>query len=188
MIRHMRHGSPPRLMVLQSILRPNRRESLPTPSAGVRMTGKGPVPEGPYAIPFGKAAVRRRGKDITIVATQAMVPRAITAANDLARDGIDAEVIAPRTLWPLDEDAILTSVRKTHRLVIAQEAPVQHGFGAELAAVVQERAFDWLDAPIVRVGAPRVPMPYNDALERYVIPSAQRIAEASRCSCDGMGA
>jgi len=152
------------------------------------LTGKGPVPEGSYAIPFGKAAVRRRGKDITIVATQAMVPRAITAANDLARDGIDAEVLDPRTLWPLDEDAILTSVRKTHRLVIAHEAPVQHGFGAELAAVVQEQAFDWLDAPIARVGAPRVPMPYNDALERHVIPSAQRIAEAARRSCEGMGA
>jgi 2-oxoisovalerate dehydrogenase E1 component len=152
------------------------------------LTAKGPVPEGSYGIPFGKAAVRRLGTDVTIVATQAMVPRAMSAANDLARSGIDAEVIDPRTLWPLDEEAILSSVRKTHRLVIAHEAPVQHGFGAELAALVQEQAFDWLDAPIARVGAPRVPMPYNDALERSVIPSAQRIAEAARRSCEGMGA
>src|SRR4051812_42096902 len=135
------------------------------------LTGKGPVPEGSYAIPFGKAAVRRRGKDITIVATQAMVPRAITAANDLARDGIDAEVIDPRTLWPLDEDAILTSVRKTHRLVIAQEAPVQHGFGAELAAVGHEGAFHSACAPLLRARAPPAPRPDDDAPEPAIIPS-----------------
>ena len=147
------------------------------------LSAKGPVPEEPYAVPLGKAALRRAGEHVTIVATQAMVPRALAAANELSRDGIEAEVIDPRTLWPLDEDAILSSVRKTHRLVIAHEAPVRHGFGGEVAALVQERAFDWLDAPIARVGAPFVPMPYNDALERAVMPSAQRIAAAARELC-----
>lgn len=140
----------------------------------------GPVPEAPYAIPLGKGAVRRPGSDVTIVATMAMVPRALYAADQLAREGISAEVIDPRTLRPLDEELILASVQKTNRLVVAHEAWTQGGFGGEVAALVMEKAFDWLDAPVMRVGAPPVPMPYNDELERFVIPSQQRIADAAR--------
>jgi 2-oxoisovalerate dehydrogenase E1 component len=137
-----------------------------------------PVPEEPYAIPLGKGARRREGRDVTVVATMAMVPRALAAAEQLAREGVSVEVIDPRTLRPLDEDLILSSVRKTHRLVIVHEAWTQGGFGSEVASLVVERAFDWLDAPVARVGAPGVPMPYNDELERFVIPSQQRIVDA----------
>ena len=137
-----------------------------------------PVPEEHYAIPLGRGAILREGRDLTIVATMAMVPRALAAAEQLSREGISVEVIDPRTLRPLDEDLILTSVRKTHRLVITHEAWTQGGFGGEVVSLVMEKAFDWLDAPVVRVGAPPVPMPYNDELERFVIPSQQRIYDA----------
>jgi 2-oxoisovalerate dehydrogenase E1 component len=141
---------------------------------------KGPVPEAPYAIPIGKADIKRPGKEVTVVATQMMVGRSLAAAQQLEREGIDVEVIDPRTLRPLDEETILASVRKTHRLVIAHEACKKGGFGAEVAAMVTERAFDELDAPIVRVGGLDVPIPYSDALERAVIPSQERIAEGIR--------
>ncbi len=140
----------------------------------------GPVPEEPYAIPLGKAAARREGTDVTVVATMAMVPRALAAAESLARQGHSVEVIDPRTLKPLDEDALLTSVRKTRRLVVAHEACLTGGFGAEVAALAAEKAFDWLDAPVARVAALDTPMPYNEALERQVIPSQQRIADTIR--------
>jgi 2-oxoisovalerate dehydrogenase E1 component len=140
----------------------------------------GPVPEEPYAIPIGKADIKREGKDVTIVATQMMVSRALGAAAELEREGISVEVIDPRTLRPLDEETILNSVAKTHRLVVAHEAWKRGGFGAEVAAMVNEKGFDNLDAPVRRVGALDVPMPYNDALERAVIPSQERIAEAVR--------
>ncbi len=140
----------------------------------------GPVPEEPYAIPIGKAAVRREGTDVTVVATMAMVPRALAAAESLARQGHRVEVIDPRTLKPLDEDTLLTSLRKTRRLVVAHEACLTGGFGAEVAALAAEKAFDWLDAPVARVAALDTPMPYNEALERQVIPSQQRIADAIR--------
>ncbi len=139
-----------------------------------------PVPQADYAIPIGSAIVRREGSDVTIVATMAMVPRALAAAEQLAREGISVEVIDPRTLRPLDERSILASVRKTNRLVVAHEAWTQGGIGGEIAALVMEKAFDWLDAPVVRIGAPPVPMPYNDELERFVIPSQARIANAVR--------
>ena len=140
----------------------------------------GPVPQESYAIPIGKGQVKREGTDVTVVATMAMVPRALAAATQLAKEGISVEVIDPRTLRPLDTELILGSVRKTHRLVIAHEACTPFGFGAEVSALVQEQAFDWLDAPITRVGAPDMPMPYNDDLERATIPSQQRIADAVR--------
>jgi 2-oxoisovalerate dehydrogenase E1 component len=108
----------------------------------------------------------------------AMVPRVLQVAQQLEREGISVEVVDPRTLRPLDEATILDSVRKTNRLVIAHEAWQKGGFGAEVAAVVVEKAFDDLDAPIVRCGALDVPMPYNDTLEREVIPSNERIAQA----------
>ena len=139
-----------------------------------------PVPEAPYAIPIGKAVIKRAGSDVTVVATQAMVARTLGAAAQLEREGISVEVIDPRTLRPLDETAILNSVGKTHRLVIVHEACKRGGFGAEVAAMVTEQAFDELDAPIRRVAGLDVPMPYNDALERAVIPSQERIAEGIR--------
>ena len=141
---------------------------------------KGPVPAEPYAIPLGRADVKREGSDVTLVAIQAMVARALAAAADLEKEGISVEVIDPRTLVPLDEATILASVRKTHRLVVAHEAVKRSGFGAELAALVAEKALDELDAPIVRVGARAVPMPYNDALERAAIPTQADIADAIR--------
>jgi 2-oxoisovalerate dehydrogenase E1 component len=141
---------------------------------------KGPVPAEPYAIPLGQADVKREGTDVTVIATQAMVARALASAAELEKDGISVEVIDPRTLVPLDEATILASIRKTHRLVIAHEAVKRGGFGAELAALVVEKAIDELDAPVVRVGARAVPMPYNDALERATIPSQADITAAIR--------
>src|SRR5256885_911203 len=141
---------------------------------------KGPVPEASYAIPLGKADVKRAGTDVTVIATQVMVQRALAAAEELAGDGISVEVIDPRTLAPLDEATILSSVEKTGRLVVVHEAVRRGGFGAEVAALVSEKALDWLDAPIVRVGARHVPMPYNDALERATIPTQEDIAAAVR--------
>jgi len=141
---------------------------------------KGVVPEETYAIPLGKADVKRQGSDVTVVALQAMVPRALAAAEELAKEGVSVEVIDPRTLWPLDEDAILQSVAKTSRLVIAHEAVKRCGFGAEIAALVSEKALDVLDAPIARVTARPVPMPYNDSLERATIPSQADIVAAVR--------
>lgn len=142
---------------------------------------RGPVPAIDYAIPLGRAATLRQGTDVTILATMAMVPQALRAAAELAeRHGIAAEVIDPRTLRPLDLDTILASVRRTHRLVVAQEGWTRWGFGAEIVAAVVEGAFDWLDAPPERVGMRDVPMPYNDALERAVIPAASDIVAAAR--------
>ena len=142
--------------------------------------GNGPVPEELYAIPLGKADIKRAGTDVTVVATSAMVPRALSAATVLERDGISVEVVDPRTLQPLDEEAILASVRKTNRLLIVHEAWVRGGFGAEVAAMVVDKAFDYLDAPVARLGAPHTPMPYNDRLELEVIPSQERIVDAIR--------
>jgi 2-oxoisovalerate dehydrogenase E1 component len=141
---------------------------------------KGPVPAEPYAIPIGRADVKRAGNDVTVVATQAMVARALAAAADLEKEGVSVEVIDPRTLVPLDEATVLASVAKTGRLVIAHEAVKRGGWGAEVAALVAERAIDTLDAPIVRVAARNVPMPYNDSLERAAIPTQQDIAAAIR--------
>lgn len=147
------------------------------------LEGRGPVPEAPYAIPLGRAAIRRRGDDVTIVAVQAMLPRALAAARSLAREGIEAEVIDPRTIAPFDLDTVVASIRRTHRCVIVHEACVTGGIGAEIAARLSEAAFDWLDAPIRRVGNPDLPVPYNDTLERAVIPDAARIIAAVREVC-----
>ena len=140
----------------------------------------GPVPEEYYAIPVGKADIKRAGEDVTVVATASMVPRALAAAAILERDGISVEVVDPRTLKPLDEDTILESVKKTNHLLIVHEAWRSGGFGAEVSAMVVEKAFDYLDAPIARIGAPDTPMPYNDELERIAIPSQERIIEGVR--------
>lgn len=143
----------------------------------------GPVPEAPYAIPIGKAEVKRSGSDVTVVPTSSMVQQALRAALMLEREGISVEVIDPRTISPLDEESIIASVRKTNRAVVVHEAWRRAGFGAEVAAMLQEQAFDYLDAPVARVAALEVPMPYNGNLEAEVIPNSVRIAEAVRSVC-----
>ncbi|MEL6991721.1 MAG: dehydrogenase E1 component subunit alpha/beta [Pseudomonadota bacterium] len=142
-----------------------------------------PVPEERYFIEPGRARIVRAGTDCTVIATLAMVDRAVQAAERLEREGIGVEVIDPRTIKPLDVDTICDSVRKTNRAVVVHEAPLFGGFGGEIAATIQDRAFDWLDAPIARVGAPEMPVPYNDRLERAYMPDAARIAAAIKSVC-----
>ncbi len=142
-----------------------------------------PVPEPRYLIEPGRARIVRPGTDCTVIATLAMVERAQQAAERLERDGISVEVIDPRTIKPLDIETICESVRKTNRAVIVHEAPLFSGFGGEIAAAIQEQAFDWLDAPVARIGAPEMPVPYNDRLEREYMPDARRIAEAIKTVC-----
>ncbi|HEX7549330.1 MAG TPA: alpha-ketoacid dehydrogenase subunit beta [Candidatus Methylomirabilis sp.] len=139
---------------------------------------KGQVPEGEYLIPLGQADVKRPGKDVTIVTISQMVLKALRAAERLAGLGIEAEVIDLCSLAPLDLETVLRSVRKTGRVVIAHEACRRGGFGGELAAQIQEEAFDFLDAPIRRVGALDVPIPYSKPMEEYVIPDEERIVAA----------
>ncbi|GAB6910015.1 Acetoin:2,6-dichlorophenolindophenol oxidoreductase subunit beta [Desulfosarcina cetonica] len=141
---------------------------------------EGEVPDEAVAIPFGQAVVRREGQDATIVATSKMVHTALEAAETLAADDIQVEVVDPRTISPLDMDTIIASVKKTHGLVIAHEAVKTGGVGAEIAAQVAERAFDYLDAPIVRIGAPFTPVPFSVPLEQAYIPSAATIVDAVR--------
>ena len=139
---------------------------------------QGEVPEESYAIPLGKADIKREGKDITVVATSMMVGRALSAAEKLAGNGISLEVVDPRTLSPLDEQTILNSVKKTHRLLIVHEEVKFAGSGAEIAAMAAEKAFDYLDAPIVRIGAPFTPVPFSPPLEQEFIPSEEKIIQA----------
>jgi pyruvate dehydrogenase E1 component beta subunit len=139
---------------------------------------KGDVPEEAYTIPLGTAEVKREGADVTVVATAQMVHQTLAAAEKLAAEGISIEVVDPRTLSPLDEETILASVAKTHRLVIVHEEVKFAGSGAEIAAMVAEKGFDDLDAPIVRVGAPFTPVPFSPALEYEFIPSQSKIIEA----------
>lgn len=146
----------------------------------------GPVPEENYVIPLGKADVKRQGTDVTVVATQVMVSKALSAAAVLERDGISVEVIDPRTIRPLDHETILASVRKTHRLLIVHEACITCGFGAEISAVVMENAFDWLDAPVQRLASRDTPMPFNDKLESAVIPTQESIITAVRSLLSGV--
>jgi pyruvate/2-oxoglutarate/acetoin dehydrogenase E1 component len=138
----------------------------------------GEVPEEEYTIPLGKADIKRQGRDVTVVATGMMVERSLGAAEKLSAQGIDVEVLDPRTLLPLDEDAILESVKKTHRLVIVHEEVKFAGSGAEISAMVAEKAIDYLDGPILRVGAPFTPVPFAPALEAEFIPSEEKIIDA----------
>jgi acetoin:2,6-dichlorophenolindophenol oxidoreductase subunit beta len=144
---------------------------------------KGPVDTAVDAIPFGIADVKRQGSDVTIVAVSVMLPRALEAADALARERISAEVVDPRTLVPLDRATIIRSVAKTGRVVVADESPVTCGITAELAAVVAEAGFDSLKAPIRRVGIPNVPIPYHAAEEDFVTPTAAKIIAAARDIC-----
>jgi 2-oxoisovalerate dehydrogenase E1 component len=139
-----------------------------------------PVPEERYAIELGKARVVREGTDATVVALGALVPQAVRVARELATEGIDVEIVDPRTLVPLDTDAIAASVAKTHRLVVAHEAVLRGGFGAEIASLVAEHCFWELDAPVVRVGAPPHPVPYQRDLELATLPGHAEIAAAVR--------
>jgi pyruvate dehydrogenase E1 component alpha subunit len=142
---------------------------------------KGPVPEEPYIVPLGRAAIRRTGKDVTIVATSIMVPRSLEAAEKLAQEGIDLEVIDLRSLKPYDAATIIESVKKTGRLLVVHEAPLIGGFGGEIVALVaQSPAFAYLEAPIVRLGGADVPIPYNPKLEKAAVPQVENIVEAAR--------
>lgn len=139
----------------------------------------GEVPEEDYTVPIGKGAVRREGTDITIVANLLMVYRALAAAETLAERGIQAEVIDPRSLVPLDEELIFESVRKTGRLLIVEEDHLTSGWGAEIAARAADEVFFWLDAPVKRVAAPDVPPPFAPALEREYVPREEEIVAAA---------
>lgn len=139
----------------------------------------GLVPEEQYSIPLGVADIKREGKDVTIVATSYMVHKALEAAKELEKDGIDVEVVDPRTLVPLDKETIIKSVKKTGRLIVAHEAVKRGGYGAEIASVIAEsEAFDYLDAPIKRLGGAEVPMPYNPNLEKAATPQVPDIIAA----------
>jgi acetoin:2,6-dichlorophenolindophenol oxidoreductase subunit beta len=141
---------------------------------------KGEVPEESYAISFGEAATLREGTDVTIVALGRMAVEAVAAAEQLAAEGISAEVIDPRTVQPLDSETIVTSARKTNRIVVVHEAVTFGGLGAEISAQIQEAAFDYLDAPVMRVGAPFSPVPFSPVLESTYVPDRATIADGCR--------
>ncbi len=141
---------------------------------------RGPVPEEQYTIPFGSADVKRRGNDVTIVATGLMVSKSLSAAAALAAEGIEAEVVDPRTLVPLDKATIIESVKKTGRVVVVHEAVKRGGFGGEIAGIIAEEAFDFLDAPIKRVAGKNVPIAFNEVLERKAVPDVEDIVGAAR--------
>jgi pyruvate dehydrogenase E1 component beta subunit len=141
---------------------------------------RGEIPDEEYLIPFGKADIKRPGKDATIIATSWMVLKALEAAEELAKQNIDAEVIDPRTLVPLDEKTILESVKKTGRAVVVHESHEVCGTGAEIAYIIHDKAFDYLDAPVKRVAAYQVPVPYSKKLEVMLIPSTERIINTVR--------
>lgn len=140
----------------------------------------GPVPEETYTIPLGVGDIKREGTDVTLVGWNKSVHVALAAAAELQKVGVSAEVIDPRTIRPLDEDMIFESVKKTNRLVVVQEGWPYAGVAAEIVTRVQERCFDDLDAPVLRVTNRDVPMPYNEALEHEVLPSPERVIEAAR--------
>lgn len=139
---------------------------------------KGHVPEESYSIPFGNADIKREGMDITIVATHALVQKSLNVAEEMSREGVEIEVLDPRTISPLDKEAILNSVKKTGKLITADEGCVTGGLGSEMAAIVAQEAFDYLEAPIIRVGSPDTPVPFSPPLEQFYIPDEGNIREA----------
>jgi pyruvate dehydrogenase E1 component beta subunit len=142
---------------------------------------RGDVPLDPdRTVPFGEAVILREGRDVTLVGIGIMVPKALQAAEILAKEGIDAEVLDPRTLVPLDREALIRSAAKTSRVVVAHEAHRRAGPGAEIAALLAEEAIDYLDGPIVRVAARNVPLPYSPVLEGFVLPDVEDIVAAAR--------
>jgi pyruvate/2-oxoglutarate/acetoin dehydrogenase E1 component len=140
----------------------------------------GEVPQGDYSIPLGVADIKQEGEDLTIVATGLMVNRSLEAAEELSKEGISVEVIDPRTLNPLDVDTILKSVQKTNNVLIVHEAPKTGGTGAEIAALIAEHAFDYLDSGIRRVCGKDTPIPFSPILERFVVPQVNDIVEGAR--------
>src|SRR5213080_1775313 len=136
------------------------------------------VPEELEPIPIGQARVHREGEDVTVIATGRLVHESLAAAVDAEAEGISVEVVDPRTLQPLDEQALVDSVKKTNRCVVAHEAITRMGFGAEVAAVIQHQAFDWLDAPIERVGSKFTPLPFAPVMEEWCVPHAADVLSA----------
>lgn len=134
------------------------------------------VPDGEYVVPIGSAAVKRTGRDVTMIAIGRMVHTALAAAELLAKEEVSVEVIDPRSLVPLDIDTLLASVRKTSRAIVVDGGYRQYGVTGEIAATVTEHAFDWLDAPVIRIGAADVPIPFSKSLESLVLPDARRLA------------
>ncbi|MEL0063307.1 MAG: alpha-ketoacid dehydrogenase subunit beta [Gammaproteobacteria bacterium] len=135
----------------------------------------GEVPEGSYEVPIGKAAVLREGKDLTIIGISRMVHEALAAADQLKELGLDVEVIDARSIQPFDTETVVNSIKKTHRALVVHEAVRFGGFGGEITAQIQEEAFDYLDAPVMRVGAPFSPVPFSPALEQIYMPNADSI-------------
>ena len=136
------------------------------------------VPDELEPIPLGEARVHRPGEDVTVIATGRLVHESLAAAEEAEQEGVSVEVVDPRTLQPLDEDALVSSVKKTNRCVVAHEAVTRMGFGAEVAAVIQYGAFDWLDAPIERVGAKFAPLPFAPVMEEFVVPHSRDVLDA----------
>ena len=144
---------------------------------------KGPVPEGDYTIPFGVADIKRPGIDITIVATSSMVQVALAAAEMLEKIDISAEVIDPRTMFPLDKQTLIESARKTSRAIVVDEGYERYGVTAELAAIIADGAFYYLDAPVKRMGAMDVPIPFSPVLEDLTVPTPEKVAELAKTLC-----
>lgn len=144
---------------------------------------KGSVPSQEYTIPLGVADVKREGDDITLVATSSMVQVALGAAKMLEEVGISAEVVDPRTMWPLDEETLIESVKKTSRAIVIDEGYARYGVTAELASVIAEGAFHYLDKPVKRIGAMHVPIPFSPPLEDVTVPTEQMVFEAARGMC-----
>jgi pyruvate/2-oxoglutarate/acetoin dehydrogenase E1 component len=141
---------------------------------------KGPVPVGEHIVPFGQAAVKREGTDITLIGIGYQVHNCLRAAEELAKEGISAEVVDPRTVAPLDTATLAESVRKTNRCVVVEEGHLRSGVGAEISAAIQEEAFDYLDAPIGRVAALNAPIPFEPELEDFVLPNSGNVVEAAK--------
>ena len=146
-------------------------------------TLKGPVPEGEYTIPFGVADIKRVGTDITLVGTSSMVHIALEAAEKLAELGISAEVVDPRTTVPLDKAALIASAKKTSRAIVIDEGYEQYGATAEIASVIADGAFYYLDAPVKRMGAMNVPIPFSPVLEDLTVPTAAKVIEVAKALC-----
>lgn len=144
---------------------------------------KGLVPEGEYTIPFGIADIKRAGEDITFVATSSMVQVALSAAEQLEEIGISAEVIDPRTAWPLDKQALIESAKKTSRAIVIDEGYEQYGVTAELASVIADGAFYYLDAPVKRLGAMNVPVPFSPVLEDLTVPTVEKVVDMAKSLC-----
>ena len=145
---------------------------------------KGPVPEGEYTIPLGVADIKREGSDISLVATSSMVQVALAAAAMLEEAGISAEVVDPRTMWPLDEQTLITSVRKTSRCIVIDEGYHRYGVTGEIASVIAEGAFYDLDGPVRRIGARHVPIPFSPPLEDATVPTERDVFEMARQMCN----